>query len=339
DIRFGGGVQVAVGDVNHDGTPDLITGAGPGGGPHVKVFNGTNFTLLDGPLGSFFAFEPDFRGGVFVAASDINDDNHADIITGAGPGGGSHVKVFSGDDGSLLGSFFAFEMSFTGGVRVAANGKEIIASRGPGSEAEVRVFDTSTFTQTNTSNPFPQYTGGAFVAPASMGVGDTLHAAGEAVTPAGDVAPLTTEQLQPLVTEALARLQAAGVAETEIHRLANLDVAIVDLPQNILGLATEERILIDINAAGYGWFVDSTPDLDEEYAESEGVLRGIDSNATNHIDLLSVLVHEFGHHLGFVDVTDLTNPMGEKLDVGTRRVDFSHDELFANPDALADLLS
>lgn len=47
-------------DVNNDGVSDLIVGAGAGGGPRVRVFNGaTNFqtTLLD-----FFAFNSKFKG-------------------------------------------------------------------------------------------------------------------------------------------------------------------------------------------------------------------------------------------------------------------------------------
>src|SRR5439155_13300663 len=88
DTAFRGGVTVAAADVNGDGTDDIITGAGPGGGPHVKVFDGASGALL----ASFFAYDAAFRGGVFVAGGDVDGDGRADIITGAGKGGGPHVK-------------------------------------------------------------------------------------------------------------------------------------------------------------------------------------------------------------------------------------------------------
>jgi streptogramin lyase len=115
DPAFLGGVHLAAGDVDGDGRADIITGAGPGGGPHVKVFSGANLALLY----SFLAYPAAFTGGVRVGAGDVNGDGRADIVTGAGPGGGPHVQVFSGANLALLQSFFAYPPAFTGGVFVA----------------------------------------------------------------------------------------------------------------------------------------------------------------------------------------------------------------------------
>src|SRR5262249_12919407 len=112
DAGFTGGVRVAVGDVNGDGIPDVITGAGPGGGSHVKVFDGQSGALIR----SFLAY-PGFTGAVSVAAGDVNGDGFADLITGASANG--HVKVFDGATGALIRSFLAYP-GFTGGVTVAA---------------------------------------------------------------------------------------------------------------------------------------------------------------------------------------------------------------------------
>lgn len=112
---FSGGVFVAAGDVNNDGRADIVVGAGPGAaGGHVKVFDSTPTQ----PLLSFFAYDPNFTGGVRVAAGDVNGDNLADIITGAGPGAGPHVKVFRATDLLVLHNFFAYEANFQGGVFV-----------------------------------------------------------------------------------------------------------------------------------------------------------------------------------------------------------------------------
>ena len=164
---FTGGVRVAMADVNGDGVPDIITAAGPGGGPHVEVFDGVGYSLIR----SFFAYDSTFTGGVWVAGGDVNDDGFAEIVTGAGYGGGPHVKVFKGADNSVLRSFFAYSPTFTGGVQVAVgdvNGDlhaDIITGAGPGGGPHVQVFDGVTGQVTRSFFAYaPTFTGGVFVA-------------------------------------------------------------------------------------------------------------------------------------------------------------------------------
>jgi hypothetical protein len=208
DPQFTGGVFVAVGDVNGDGTPDIITGAGPGGGPAVEVIDGTNLNQVQANgqiapsalLASFFAYDPAFQGGVRVAAGDVNGDKHLDIVTGAGPGAGLHVQVIDGTqlgqvqgngqiaDGALLASFFAYEASFTGGVFVAAgdvNGDghaEVITGPGAGHAPLVQVFDGADLPQLRGSfNAYPGFTGGVQVGAVDLsgtGLADILTGAG-----------------------------------------------------------------------------------------------------------------------------------------------------------------
>jgi len=117
---FAGGVYVAAGDLNGDGFADIVTGAGPGGGPHVRAFDGVTGAPLAGPLSSFFAYTAAFPGGVRVAAGDLNGDGRAELVTAAGPGGGPHVRVFDGATGAEILGTFAFDPAFPGGAFVAA---------------------------------------------------------------------------------------------------------------------------------------------------------------------------------------------------------------------------
>ena len=177
--NFTGGVRVATGDVNGDGVPDIIAAEGPGGQPLVEVFDG----VTESVIAKFMAYAPNFTGGVYVAAADVNGDGKADIITGAGAGGGPHVEVIDGTklnqvqgngqiaDTALLQSFFAYDVSFTGGVRVAAadvtgdHKADIITGAGVGGGPHVLVFNGVTQAPVYSFMAFdPSYSGGVYVA-------------------------------------------------------------------------------------------------------------------------------------------------------------------------------
>ncbi len=191
DPSFLGGVRVATCDVNGDGTADLVTGAGPGGGPHVRVLDGVSRA----ELASFFAYDAGFTGGVFVACGDVDGKGLPEIITGADAGGGPHVRVFALDAAAPGGvvplvEFFAFDPRFTGGVRVAAGDVDghkrasIIVAAGPGGGPHVRVLELAGSGLQELASFFayaPGFTGGVFVAAGNVN-GD---ARAEIVTGAG----------------------------------------------------------------------------------------------------------------------------------------------------------
>ncbi|MFN6052836.1 MAG: FG-GAP-like repeat-containing protein, partial [Planctomycetia bacterium] len=67
---FNGPVKVVSGDFNNDGVADIIAGAGFGGGPAIAILDSQTGEVIE----AFFAFDPAFTGGVFVAVQDVNSD-------------------------------------------------------------------------------------------------------------------------------------------------------------------------------------------------------------------------------------------------------------------------
>ena len=143
-----------------------------------------------------------------------------------------------------------------------------------------------------------------------------LTAAGGEVTPAADAVSITTSTLQPLMSEAIARWAATELSTDSLSALASVKFAVADLPGATLGLADGNTIFIDMDAAGHGWFVDSTPWQDEEFSGQQA----IDPRAVDDIDLLTVVEHELGHILGLADLdASLDDLMSETLSSGIRR--------------------
>lgn len=172
DPAFRGGARAAVGDVNGDGTPDLIVTAGFGGGPRISILDGT--TILSGNrrnlVPDFFAFEQNLRNGVYATLGDVDGDGKADLILGAGPGGGPRVLVLSGATliaggptvalAKPLSDSFVGDAGQRGGVRVMAkdldnDGKaDVVVGSGTGNAATVLKSVNGRLTSSQTLVPF-----------------------------------------------------------------------------------------------------------------------------------------------------------------------------------------
>jgi hypothetical protein len=150
-----------------------------------------------------------------------------------------------------------------------------------------------------------------------------LFATDEVANAPISVANLTNTQLQPIITAAISRWANAGFSAAVITAMQNTSVTIADLPGTEIGMTQNGAIEIDINAAGHGWFVDSTPNADEEFTAVAGQksLQATDSHAIGYLDLLTAVSHELGHIAGLPDLNaTIDDLMANTLSTGTRRL-------------------
>jgi len=145
DGKFKGGVNLACGDVTGNGSPEIVVAASQGGGPHVTVHRPRDGKVM----ANFMAYGRTFRGGIKLAAADMNGDEKKEIITGPEVGA-PHVQMFDIGEGKikrLNPGFYAFSPQFRGGLSVAGgdvngNGRdELIVSQRTGGQAWVKIYN------------------------------------------------------------------------------------------------------------------------------------------------------------------------------------------------------
>jgi hypothetical protein len=142
----GAGVRTATGDFNGDGIGDLVVGTGPGVASRVRIFDG----VTQAELFVIDPFEATFKGGVYVAAGDINGDGKAELVITPDEGGGPRVRVFTGVGVAVVqvADFFGIEdPNFRGGARAAigdlnADGKgDLMVAAGFGGGPRIAAFN------------------------------------------------------------------------------------------------------------------------------------------------------------------------------------------------------
>lgn len=151
DQNFIGGGSVALADFNNDGKSEIIIGPGQGGGPQVRVFSAKGKLL-----GEFFAFDANFRGGVEVAAGDVDNDKKIEIVVAPMTEKEPWVIIFEVKTSNKKlwkitpkSSFLAYNNGFKGGVNLAIGnvlknaGDEIVTASGLGSAGQIRIFDAN----------------------------------------------------------------------------------------------------------------------------------------------------------------------------------------------------
>jgi hypothetical protein len=177
---------------------------------------------------------------------------------------------------------------------------------------------------------------------------------------------LTPDVLAPVVVDAIDIWSAAPLSAAQQRALAQFDVRIADLPGAVLGQTLGSTIWIDVNAAGWGWSVDKgegqrakdegqngLPTSDFRIPTSIGSpLSALDCPLSilppsafripTSVDLVSVVMHELGHILGFDDDysdANSTDLMNGWLSPGVRR-EFNvsgFDRVFGDPGWLDEL--
>lgn len=112
--------------------------------PEVKYFNANPISQLQ----SFYAFTESFNGGMSVAVCDLDGNGFQEIVVGAGPGGGSQVRILDSQGQSrFTPGFFAYGPYFKGGVNVAcddldADGlAEIVTAPRTNGGSHIRIFN------------------------------------------------------------------------------------------------------------------------------------------------------------------------------------------------------
>ncbi len=366
DPRFMGGVRVATGDVTGDGNLDIITAAGPSGGPAVAVYEvtpGAGTSIVVTEETRFFAFDPFYGGGIYVAAANFGGNAAAEIIVGEGAGS-SRVRIFRLAGMTFDTSGVAIPLrqidvfpGFPGGVRVGTvervgdDTPDLLAGAGPSGGPRIVVYDGQTILSTPTeSQSFfafsPGFGGGVFVSGTSIPPtsGSPLQLAGNAELSTQIAGQLNGSDLAGLVSAALTRFEQAGLDSQTAERLAQTPIIVRNLAPGLVGLAKSGVVILDDDAAEAGWYIDPTPLTDEEFQASPVFgLQASTNEASGRVDLLSVVLHELGHVLGLDDVPgemDASSLMAEALPPGVRRLpdEETLDALYADGDLLDALL-
>ena len=207
---FRGGVRVALGDVDADGTAELIAGSGPGRVGEIRVFrqqtSGSTIILTEMPAYRTLPFGSAYTGGVEISVGELDGNGREDLVAAMSRGAGTvsafrSVNAADPIENTPYRTFTPFNARFDGGATVTvadvgtfsqgrltnaavADGRmEIVVGSGAGVRSTVLVYDVSATPRVVTTIlPFPaQQVGGVSVSAGRLNadtIDDIIVAAG-----------------------------------------------------------------------------------------------------------------------------------------------------------------
>ena len=263
------------------GVADLVYGYGPAGSNWQPIAgdwdgDGVDTLGLYESSGSTFFLQNSHVGGI------------GDLVYGYGPAGSNWQPIagdWDGDGVDTLGLFDQAESAFYLRNSHAGGEADVMYSYGPaGSNWQPITGDWTGLAAIRLNAPLPE-------------------------TPIATES-LTQDDLEPIIETAIALWGDTGISVSELLRLNEVTVSVADLSGSYLAVTSSNTIVIDINAAGYGWYV--------EGQNSESGIQNPEV-AESCVDLLTVVAHEFGHVLGLGHDFD-DDVMEALLPVGVRRL-------------------
>ena len=150
DERYIWGADLTTGDVDGDGSDEIIVSPKKHGGPNVRIFslNDYKLELLDW----FYAYQPEFHGGVNITTGDLDGNGTDEIITAPASLGGSNIRAFTYTNNKfkLLDWFMAYGPGTRGGFNITSgdlnndNKAELVVAPGEGMAPNLRVYEYDT---------------------------------------------------------------------------------------------------------------------------------------------------------------------------------------------------
>ncbi|MEA2941087.1 MAG: hypothetical protein QOD09_1616, partial [Bradyrhizobium sp.] len=335
----------------NDGIQALMSGTGTP--QHIKIDGNTINDSGTGANGIFVGTPdagttPNFTA--IITNNTVTMNDHVNSGNGIEAEADRGTAVFKIEQNTVTGAgidgIFLFQsnpatVSLERGVSASNSAATVLAANNPGAVAGPAAGTLAT----EVAGTITVVNNGTITLPLNAAPGGVAAATPEQAASTGDY-HLTQLALDTIVAAAISQWAAAGASASQLAAMHATTFSLEDLAGKTIGDESTGHIVIDVDAAGHGWFVDPTPNDNSEFTHAANA-TGTDlytdptNAAAGHLDLLTTVSHELGHVIGLDDTTnpgDADDLMFINLVDGERRVPDATDVAQANSTSIVEII-